>query len=444
MKRLKNRTIVIFGIAVMLILLGPAAFADRVLLDVSISNPYLLSNQRHHTFLKIGLTGFRLASDRERTPANVAIVLDRSGSMEGEKIERAKEAAIMALDMLDDRDIVSVITYSDTVSVLVPATRVSNRRNIRGMIRSIYADGSTALFAGVSKGADEVRKFFDRNRVNRVILLSDGLANVGPDSPAALGDLGASLGRAGISVTTIGLGLGYNEDLMVKLAQKSDGNHAFVENSRDLARIFEYEFKDVLSVVAQDVQIEVRCYPGIRPIRVIGREADIFGNQVLASINQLYSEQQKYLLLEVEVWPQADGTTLRAADVSVHYANMVSKATETLSGQANVKFTKSRETAEKNVDRETMEAAVLQVATEKSEQAVQLRDEGKIEEAKEVLEENAAYLKANAAALGSEVIEDYGAMNEQDASKLESEEEWKVSRKKMRDQQFENRSQQSY
>ena len=444
MKRLKNRTIVIFGIAVMLILLGPAAFADRILLDVSISNPYLLSNQRHHTFLKIGLTGFRLASDRERTPANVAIVLDRSGSMEGEKIERAKEAAIMALDMLDDRDIVSVITYSDTVSVLVPATRVSNRRNIRGMIRSVYADGSTALFAGVSKGADEVRKFFDRNKVNRVILLSDGLANVGPDSPAALGDLGASLGQAGISVTTIGLGLGYNEDLMVKLAQKSDGNHAFVENSRDLARIFEYEFKDVLSVVAQDVEIEVRCYPGIRPIRVVGREADIFGNQVLASINQLYSEQEKYLLLEVEVDPQADGMSLRAADVSVQYANMVSKATETLAGQASVKFTQSRETAEKNVDRETMEAAVLQVATEKSEQAVQLRDEGKIEEAKEILEENAEYLKANAAALGSEVLEDYGAINAEDASKLESEEEWKASRKKMRDQQFENRSQQSY
>jgi Ca-activated chloride channel family protein len=432
------------GIAAALLFLGQAAFGDRVILDVSISNPYLLSNQRHRSFLKIGLTGFRLATDRERTPANVSIVLDRSGSMEGEKIEQAKEAAIMALDMLDERDIVSVVTYSDTVSVLVPATRVSNRRNIRRMIRSVYADGSTALFAGVSKGADEVRKFFDRNKVNRVILLSDGLANVGPDSPAALGDLGASLGRSGISVTTIGLGLGYNEDLMVKLAQKSDGNHAFVENSRDLARVFEYEFNDVLSVVAQDVEIEVRCHPGIHPIRVIGREADIIGNQVIASINQLYSEQQKYVLLEVEVMPQVDGTNLRAADVSVQYANTVSKSTDTLSANANVAFTQSKKKADESVDRETMEAAVLQVATEQSEKAVQLRDEGKIEEAKEVLENNAEYLRANAATLGSELLEDYGAINEADASKLESEEEWKASRKQMRDKQFENRSQQSY
>ncbi len=444
MKRPKSRAILILAVAAALLLLGSAAFGDRVLLDISISNPYLLSNQMHKSFLKIGLTGFRLATDRERTPANVSIVLDRSGSMEGEKIERAKEAAIMALDMLDERDIVSVVTYSDTVSVLVPATRVSNRRDIRRMIRSVYADGSTALFAGVCKGSDEVRKFFDRNKVNRVILLSDGLANVGPDSPAALGDLGASLGRAGISVTTIGLGLGYNEDLMVKLAQKSDGNHAFVENSRDLARVFEYEFNDVLSVVAQDVEIEIRCHNGIRPIRVIGREADIIGNQVIASINQLYSEQQKYVLLEVEVMPQADGTNLRAADVSVKYANMVSKATDTLSGIANVAFTKSKQKAEESVDRETMEAAVLQVATEQSEKAVQLRDEGKIEEAKEVLEDNAEYLRANAAALGSQLLEDYGAINEDDASKMESEEEWQASRKQMRDKQFENRSQQSY
>ena len=87
-----------------------------------------------------------------------------------------------------------------------------------------------------------------------------------PDSPAALGDLGASLGKSGISVTTIGLGLGYNEDLMVRLAEKSDGNHAFVENSRDLSRIFEYEFGDILSVVAQDVKIKINCLPGVKPV----------------------------------------------------------------------------------------------------------------------------------------------------------------------------------
>ncbi len=444
MTRTTRKAMAAFAIAITLTLVGAAAYADRVLLDVSLSNPYLLANSRSRTFLKIGLTGFRLVSERERTPANVAIVLDRSGSMEGEKIERAKEAAIMALGMLDERDIVSVITYSDTVSVLVPATRVSERGSLRRMIRSIYADGYTALFAGVSKGADEVSKFFERNKVNRVILLSDGLANVGPDSPAALGNLGASLGRAGISVTTIGLGLGYNEDLMVALARKSDGNHAFVENSRDLVRIFEYEFKDVLSVVAQDVEIEINCAEGIRPIRVVGREADIYGNRVVATINQLYSEQEKYLILEVEVLPHPIGTSFKAADVSIQYANMVSRQTDVLSGVATVVFTESKGTVDENVHKETAEAAVLQVATERSERAVELRDKGRVQEAKQLLDENVSYLRSNAEALGSAVLDDYSAKNEADSESLESEEDWKVTRKKMRDQQFGNKSQQSY
>ena len=440
----KRRINGVFGVGLLCMLLGSAAYADRVILDVTVSNPYLLAGRTTTTFLKIGLTGFRLVSERERAPVNVAIVLDRSGSMEGEKIERAKEAAIMALNMLDERDILSVVTYSDTVSVLVPATKVSDRRDIIRMIRSIYADGSTALFAGVSKGAAEVRKFYDQNRVNRVILLSDGLANIGPDSPAALGDLGASLGKAGISVSTIGLGLGYNEDLMVRLARKSDGNHAFVENSRDLARIFEYEFQDVLSVVAQDVEIEISCSPGIRPIRVIGRDVDIFDNLVLASINQLYSEQEKYVLLEIEVLPQAEGTSLKAAEVTVQYANTVSKRRESLTGIASLNFTKLEKTVKENVDRETMVSAILQVATEKNEMAVQLRDEGQVQKARELLEENAEYLKLNAAALDSPVLEDYGIMNDLDSSMIESDDTWGVSRKKMRKQQFENQSQQSY
>src|SRR4029450_1790476 len=90
-------------------------------------------------------------------------------------------------------------------------------------------------------GAAAVRKFLDRQRVNRIILLSDGQANVGPSSPGDLGNLGASLIKEGISVTTLGLGLDYNEDLMTQLARRSDGNHYFIENSSDLARRFGYE-----------------------------------------------------------------------------------------------------------------------------------------------------------------------------------------------------------
>ncbi len=270
--------------------------AAQVRLDVSLANPVLIAGKKQTTFLKVGLTGFEMEKQARRTPANIAIVIDRSGSMQGEKIKQAKQAARMAVRRLDGNDIVSIVAYDDTVSVLVPATKASDRESILAGINRIEAKGSTALFAGVSKGAAEVRKFLSRDRVNRVILLSDGLANVGPDTPGALGDLGASLVKEGISVPTIGLGLGFNEDLMSQLAQRSDGNHAFVEHSKDLVKIFNYEFGDVLSVVAQEVLITINCRKGIRPIKVLGRPADIAGQRVVATINQLYSNQEKYLI----------------------------------------------------------------------------------------------------------------------------------------------------
>jgi Ca-activated chloride channel family protein len=138
----------------------------------------------------------------KRTPANVALVIDRSGSMQGDKIRQAREAAIEAVGRLNGNDIISIVAYDDTVDVLVPATKASDIAVIKNGIRKIKADGSTALFAGVSKCAAEVCKFLARDRVNRIILLSDGMANVGPDSPGALGDLGASLAKEGISVTS--------------------------------------------------------------------------------------------------------------------------------------------------------------------------------------------------------------------------------------------------
>ncbi|MCA9135024.1 MAG: VWA domain-containing protein, partial [Planctomycetales bacterium] len=189
---------------------------------------------KKENYLRIGITGFELPSDKQRLPVNVAIVIDKSGSMQGEKIEQARKAAIQAIDRLRDSDIVSVVTYDSSVNVLVPATKASDRETIRKQIASIAAGGNTALFAGVSKAAGEIRKFLDDKHVNRVILLSDGLANVGPASPAELEQLGESLIKEGISVSTMGLGLGYNEDLMTRLALASSGNHVFIEDAENL------------------------------------------------------------------------------------------------------------------------------------------------------------------------------------------------------------------
>ena len=273
----------------------------HVELDVVMSHPVMPAHSKQTTFLKVGLHGCELPDADQRPPVNVALVIDKSGSMQGDKLSKAKEAAISALQRLRASDIVSVIVYHDGVQVILPATKLTNRETAVAAIQSIQAGGSTALFAGVSKGAAEVRKFLAANRVNRVILLSDGRANVGPNSPSELGELGLSLLREGISVTTLGLGLNYNEDLMTKLAVRSNGNHLFIERAEDLVATFHHEFNDVLSVVAQELSIAIRVAEEVRPVRVLGYEADIHGQDISIQLNQLYANQERFVLVEVEV-----------------------------------------------------------------------------------------------------------------------------------------------
>lgn len=428
-------------LAVMALPVLPAAELE---LSVDLENPVVLAGRPSASYLKVGLKGFEWNRQGERAPLNVALVLDRSGSMEGEKLRRAKEAARYAVDLLSSRDILSVITYESEVQVLVPATRVADRRAIHALIDRIEVDGSTALFAGVTRGAAEARKFLSREQVNRVILLSDGIANVGPDSPGELAELGTSLRREGISVTTIGLGTDYNEDLMARLAQASDGNHAFVQEPRDLVRIFDAEFKDALSVVARDVKVTVTCAPGIRPVRILNREGEIRGQTVTFDLNQVYSLQEKYILVEVEIPAMGAGSTRTVADVRGTYLNLQTTGMPVLTRAVSVRASTSQDELVKNRQKEVAEAVALQKNVLAGAQAIRLRDEGRVEEAKKVLEDSAAELDLLSEELDSPILEQAGAAATQDAKDLEKEEEWQVQRKSMRASQYSTENQQSY
>lgn len=418
-----------------------SARGGQASLDVSLAHPTLLAGAPQTTYLKVGLTGFKISTAGKRPPVNVALVLDKSGSMTGSKIAQAKDAAIRALDRLDSNDIVSVIAYDTTVRVVVPATKLTDKYAVRRAIQGIQAADSTALFAGVSKGAAEVRKFLDSNHVNRVILLSDGLANVGPSTPSDLGELGASLMKEGIAVTTLGLGLDYNEDLMVELARRSDGNHVFVEQATELADVFNREFNDVLSVVAQEITIKIQCAPGIRPLRLLGINGDINGREVVVQLNQLYSEQEKYVLLEVAV-PESTAMRIQpVAEVEVAYENMETRTTDRLGSSVSVQFDESPAIVEEQTDAKVMTECVLQIANERNVQAVALRDQGKMKQAKELLESNAVFLSNNAQKLESEMLQLRATDNIQQSQKLDLD-EWKRTRKEMRSQQHQDAQQQ--
>ena len=396
--------------------------SQKLVLNATPGFSVLKAAEKQQAWMRVGLKGFHLQQTTERAPINVAIVLDRSGSMQGEKIQRAREAAIGALDLLRSDDIVSIIAYDSDVNVLVPATKLTDKEHVANIIRAIQPGGNTALFGGVSKGAAEVRKFMDEKHVNRVILLSDGLANVGPSSPGELGDLGASMKKENISVSTLGLGLGYNEDLMVQLAGKSGGNHQFIENASELAGIFRGEFDDVLSVVAQSVDVKIDIPEGIRPVRVLGNSADINGQSVITRLSQVYSDQQKHVVIEVEIPADlahaavdSSGAELakmtQLATVSVTYMNMVSEKSETLTGEVSVSFSSSDAKVKASVNNSVMADVVALVASEQNKIATDLLDRGDLDACRKSLEQNAYFLNTNADAYKSRALKELAESN---------------------------------
>ena len=417
--------------------LAASAGAEAVKLSLLATKPVLPAGQRTITHLKVGLTGFELTAERPRTPLNLAIVLDHSGSMSGEKLAHAKEAAQMTVQALRDNDIVSVVVYDTTVDVIVPSTKATQRGEICRKIGDVRAGSGTALFAGVCKGAEEVRKFMLKDRVNRVMLLSDGLANVGPSSPGELGEVGASLAREGLTITTIGLGAGYNEDLMTQLAARSDGRHAFIERPSELAALFRDELGMMMAVVAQKVTIDIVCDPGVKPVRILGRPGIIAGQKVSLDLSQLYAGEEKYVLLEVEVPATSAELTRDLARVEVRYENLYTKAIETLKSAVSARFSHSAEEIERAINKEAMVATVTQIANAENERALNLRDAGRKEDAKAVLLNNFRFLQDNGVQLRDSTLTRFAEINREDAFNLDSL-DWGVARKQMKDLQYQN------
>ncbi|MDY6881819.1 MAG: VWA domain-containing protein [Desulfatiglans sp.] len=377
-----------------------------------------------------------------RPPVNLSLVLDRSGSMTGRKLQKAKEAAIEALRRLGPQDIFSVVTYDDRVKTVVPAQRKRDVTWIEGKIRSIRAGGSTALFGGVSQGASEVRKNMEGDYVHRIVLLSDGLANVGPRTPEDLGRLGVALLKEGISVTTVGVGTDYNEDLMTRLSEKSDGNSYFVESAGDLSRIFAAELGDVLNVVAKRVHLIIDCPDGVRPVSIIGRDGRIRQGRVEFTLNQLYGGQEKFALVQVEIAGRKAGEDMLVADARVSYENMLTQKSEVSYGQVKARFSEEEEKVKESTNITVQRDYELNVNAAAQERAISLSDKGKRKEAVHELKKSSARLKAIGEEHRDEILLEKAEEMEQQAGRIEKEGMTKTNRKSLRTQSYQMKHQQ--
>jgi Ca-activated chloride channel family protein len=205
-----------------------------------------------------------------RPPINLGIVLDRSGSMgEGQKMEHAREAAIFAVRQMLPTDRVSVTAFDDQIETVAPSALVTDKADLVAKIRRIGPRGSTALHGGWAGGAQQVLEHVAWQGLNRVLLLSDGLANAGlTDSGAICGEVRGMATRE-VSTSTIGVGKDYNEDLLGAMALAGAGNYYYVESPVQLADIFQTELQGLMGTTGRNVELTVRPGPGVTLTEVL-------------------------------------------------------------------------------------------------------------------------------------------------------------------------------
>ncbi len=419
-----------------------AASSGKVSCRVETDRSVFYSGQSQTAVLKVTLEAPAPPMEQNRPRVNLCLVLDRSGSMSGAKIEKTKSAAIEAVRRLGSGDIFSLVVYDSNVQTLIPAGRVRDINQIVRTIERIESGGNTALFGGVSQGAAEIRKYLEGDYVNRIILLSDGLANVGPGLPEDLGRLGAALLKEDISVSTIGVGTDYNEDLMAKLSQKSDGNTYFVESERDLPRIFTAELGDVLNVVAKRVAVKINLEDGVKPVKIIGREGRIRGNTIELFMNQLYGSQEKYGLIEVTLPAAAEGATLQAARATVSYEDPFTRKNESVEGISRISFSKDPGRVEKSANVDVVREYQLNLNALAQEKAIELSDKGKTKEAAQYLKQSVDQLKKIGQKYEDKELLQEAEASEVQADAIEAEGMSKTSRKALRTKAYQMKNQQ--
>lgn len=375
-------------------LFGHAQINKQIQVRSELSSPIILEGTPETNYLKVSLSGQNIDS-KKRVPINLAIVIDKSGSMSGQRIEKAREAAILAVNMLNENDTLSIVAYDSEARVIVPATKVDNRLRIIGLINeNIYAEGGTALFAGLSKGIKQVENQLTKDKVNRIILLSDGQANIGPSSVDELSQLAIIAAKKNIAITTLGIGSDYNELLMSSIASYSDGNHVFVNNSADLENVFVHEFTDLMSAIAQDVVITIQLKNGVKPVRLLGRDGVIKGNEITVKMNQLFSNQEKYVLLEVIPDKGKVGQEKTLAQVDLKYDNLLENKTENETQEVRISYTKDKKMVDDAIHQDVLVETELQKVALENEKALELYNQGKRDEAQQLLRENGEALKA--------------------------------------------------
>jgi Ca-activated chloride channel family protein len=296
MKRRNRITAVILAAAAVVCLAGTAR-AREVSTVVRFDKPLILRGEPGSRYVEIEIDVPDEPAPSGRPPLNIALVIDRSGSMAAAgKIEHVRRTALDLVSRLREGDIFSLVTYSDYARVVVGPTEASYPAGFVDAIRGIYPEGSTNLGEGLTLGYAQVRRNRRPGSVNRVLLLTDGLANRGVTDARRLSEIAAAESEEGISLSTFGVGLDYNEDLLTALADGGRGNYWYIAEAAEIPSMLAREMGAATRAACLDVTVIIEPGPGCRVDRIIGYPFSREDGRIVVHLGDLPAGSRKRLM----------------------------------------------------------------------------------------------------------------------------------------------------
>jgi Ca-activated chloride channel family protein len=251
---------------------------------------------------------------------DLVVVLDKSGSMAGQKIQDARQALIQLISSMAPGDRMALVGYSDQVyryAALNPVSE-SHRTALINAVERIHTDGGTNLGAGLAQGIQILEAAAESKNIARVILISDGLANQGVTDPMALGQMAAAAAEQRVTVGSVGVGYDFNEQLMTHIADRGAGDYYFLETPQELARTFQREYRHMRATAATGLTLEVPLTKGVTLLDAAGYPFQVSDGTARVQVGNLASGQSRTFYLTLQV-PTDRARRLQLGNINLRY-----------------------------------------------------------------------------------------------------------------------------
>ncbi len=383
----------------------PTTHPGSLTMTGKLSHPYLVPGTSD-VFATLEVTGVDVPNAK-RAPVNLSLVIDRSGSMSGEKIAQARRAALRLVDLLEESDRLAIIHYGSDVRLMPGAFATpDNKDRMRRYIRNISDEGGTNIGDGLMAGKAQLDVARSDFTVNRLLLLSDGQPTVGVTSHNGLVNIASRLRAAGTTITSLGVGSDFNEDLMQRLADVGGGSYGFIRDAESTVALFEKDLQQAGTMVARGVTLKFTVPAGIDFREVFGRPVLRSGNTVTVSLPDFSSRQSEKLVVHLTARATgAEAAALDVADFRLDYTDLLTSQ----AADANVKLaamvTPDRGLADQKRDKDAFVLATRARASQNVEKAASAMQQGRYKEAQQLIQDNTVLFDEAAPVAGAAALE---------------------------------------